>query len=504
MCWYLDLHFYAGAFGDAGEALTDSDYVFVGPTAKAWCSLIGRYGDPLRTMLVNKLVARMLNHFGGEGGRGRIAKPHTLIQQFIAALPSGMQVPRGLELAKAHEDTARLAAEFPFIAGTSLLDLGSGNAYLGGWLSALGVRYTGVELSADLHKAAQDDGRLAEASLFQDSIRRFLEGYCSPHATAPTLISIIAVVDHLADPAASLGALFDLMARREWLNVPVLVATFDPDFFLPGLPVRGFVRQPSTFLAENLSIRDPALWEEMFVNCGFHVLEQRPLHISGLPAALSSHLQELHKHQFERNPSELGGREARGKPITGARVPPRQGPLYFWLLSPRKVDIERQATVPEGATATKVGRVESFAQDEVLSVVGNLGPRVYRLTKGSAFFDSPETGLMRFGEGSSFGQMEVLCNYVSSRVLGELTACAGTRIETTESLQVLRALENSRHFSDELFLSLLRHLESVQFKAFVSTKRTDGKVSKVLTGKTYDWLFVRNMDTSEIPDFRAA
>ena len=477
-----------------GFALVDSDDVIEGARAEAWHEEIGRYGDPLRMILVNKLIARALDHFGGHHGRDRIARPHQLIQQCIAALPVSpsdridAQVP---QLVAAHEDKATLAAEFPSLAGTTLLDLGSGNGYLGGWLSTLGVRYVGVEPSAELNEAARSDERLAGASLFEQSMRHFCENDLYPHAEPPTLISIIGVIDHLADPEASLRALFDFLARRNWLNVPVIAATFDPDFFVPSLPTRDFVQQTSApyGVKETLGIRDPAAWEEVFVNSNFHLLEQRPLHISGLPDALVGHLHAVNARHFAGDPSDE--RDDEGN--VGARVPARQGPFYFWLLCPRDVAIERRERAMGSEFSLEPVQHEAFEREEVLSVVGNLGPRVYRLIEGSAYFASFETGRMDFERGMLFGQLEASCNYVSSRVLGTLVACAGARIETVESREVLGHLARSGRFPDQLFLSLLGHLDSVQFRPFVSAKRGGDRRSTVLAGMAYDWRFVRNI-----------
>ncbi|MBK7659638.1 MAG: hypothetical protein IPJ28_10990 [Betaproteobacteria bacterium] len=105
--------------------------------------MIGSYGDPLRVTVVNWLVAHALNHFGGRVGRERIAKPHTVILDSIAKLREAKaQTIEALarELVEAHMDPSRLAEKFPSLAGTRLLDFGSGNSYLGGgclpWESA--------------------------------------------------------------------------------------------------------------------------------------------------------------------------------------------------------------------------------------------------------------------------------------------------------------------------------------------------------------------------------
>ena len=478
----------------------DSDDVIVGERAKAWHNAIGPYGDPLRMILVNRLVARALNQFGREGRGQRITETQTLIQEWIGTLPVsavGKVEDLAKQLTAGHADADSLLAELPSISGTSLLDLGAGNGYLGGWLQSLGVRYTGVEPSRDLNAQARKDPRLAGAELFETTIHEFCRDDLYPYDEPPTLITLIGVIDHLSDPETSLRALNEFLAARDWLHVPVLVATFDPDFFLPGLPERDRERQTSAFygLTENLSVRDPAIWEELFANSSFHVLEQRPLHISGLPDALSNHLQTLHEEVFELGRAGTYRSHDVAAQAGKARVPPRQGPFYFWLLCPRVASCH---ALTYGAAAPEANprQVESFKTQEVLAVVGNLGARIYRVVEGSAYFSSAETGRMDFGPETLFGQLESACNYVSSRVLGDLMVAPGSQLETMESRQLLHQLVQSQKLPDQLFLSLLRHLASVQFVPFVSAKRADERLSKVLTSRKYNWRLVRNVAAS--------
>ncbi|MFL6845551.1 MAG: class I SAM-dependent methyltransferase [Allosphingosinicella sp.] len=481
------------------DTLEYPDDVILGPRAAAWHDVIGPYGDPLRMVLVNWLVASALNHFGGEAGQGRIAKPHRLIRDCIASrqvsetVPLEAQIP---DFVHAHEDVRKLNLQYPSLAGTRLLDLGSGNSYIGGWLAALGVQYTGVEPSADLMRAARADPRLAGATLIESTIRRYCESDLHPQADPPTLISIIGVVDHLGDPEASFRSLFGFLERRKWLNVPIVVAAFDPDYFLSELPVEDVMQETSApyGVTETLKVRDPAAWEELFVSTGFHVIEQRPLHISSLPDGLSAHLQNLHKRLFEGDGDDSVGFSPEDGQWSGkARVPPRQGPFYFWLLTPRNVIVERHIDPPAGEAVPGASQIERFDQEEMLSVVGNLSPRIYRLIEGDAVFESSETGRMGFRNNITFGQLEASSNYVSSRVLGTLAASAGSRLEVVESREILRYLEGSERYPDKLFLSLLHHLESVQFIPFVSAKRMDERRSMVLTGGSYNWRFVRNI-----------
>jgi SAM-dependent methyltransferase len=449
-------------------------------------------------IFVNKLVARLLNTFSRPAKRGTIAQPASLVQQAIVGLPKeeGYTLNEHIgQLNLDHEDAHALQREFPHIAGTRLLDLGSGNGYLGGWLQGLGVSYTGVEPSSDLVGAAKNDKRLDGASLIEASLRDFCERDLYPHEEPPTLVTIIGVMDLLAEPEASLYALFEFFRRRRWKNVPVLVATFDADFFLPGLPTARQELQTSCpyGVPETLMIRDPAAWEEMFANNGFHLLEQRPLHISGLPKHLSNHLQELHKQLFESMPPLTGRGEDGDRPAAAAYVPPRQGPFYFWLLCSRNVDIHPHEGTPGPETIPAPTRTEVYADAEELAVVGNLGTRTYRTLDGSASFVSGETGHMEFGKDTLFGQLETSCNYFASRMLGRLTAKAGSRFETIENRQTFRYLVESGAFPDKLFVSLLQHLDSVQFVPYASAKRVDSNTSQVLSGEPYSVRFVQNV-----------
>ena len=459
------------------------DYVIEGDRAQAWADTIGRFGDPIRLALVNDVVARTLDYFKGLPASKRIAKPHRVLQQALADLPLSAdssimaQVP---DLTAWHQDAALLAQRYPRLAGSSLLDLGCGNGYLGGWLAPNGVAYVGVEPSAELIARARGDERLAGSTLIERTIRQFCDEDAYPGAKAPTLISIIAVLDHLADPEGTLRSLFDFLARRGWLNVPILALSFDPDFFIPGLPGRSVleIEVDSYGKSETLQVRDPAEWEEIFSVTGFHLLEQRPAHISALPHPLSEHLQLRHKEVFAASPF---------------RVPPRQGPFYFWLLCPRLMKIAQRSSQALGRGIAINTEVENYLVNDVLDVLGNLGSRLYRLTSGEAYFESPDTKRMKFRPGDFFGQLETSCNYVSSRILGTLGVKGSSTVETARNRDVLEHVSGSDDLADKIFLSMLRHFDTVRFVPFVSAKRKTKKRSTgVFSSTSHDMRDVRN------------
>lgn len=460
-----------------------ADDVIEGARAHAWGRTIGRFGDPIRMSMVNDLVARALTYFKRLPSTARIARPHRLLQEALADLPVLSdksildQVP---ELTAWHENSAALAQRFPTLDGASLLDLGCGNGYLGGWLAENGVSYVGVEPSLDLMKLARDDERLSESSLIQRTIRQFCDEDLYPSTSPPTLITIIAVLDHLSEPEDTLRSLFAFLARRGWLNVPILALSFDPDFFVPGLPARAVqgIEADSYGEREELRLRDPAEWEEIFSVTGFHLLEQRPVHISALPHPLAEHLQRRHSEVFADDIY---------------RVPPRQGPFFFWLFCPRMMMIESKSSQPLSGDSLIDIEIQSYPTDEVLDVVGNLGSKLYHLQKGEAYFESPDTKRMTFARGDFFGQLETSGNYVSSRILGHLEIKAGSCIETARNRDILRHLSTSGNLSNHIFLSMLRHFDSVRFVPFLSPKRkTRKRTTEVFSSTSYDMRDVRN------------
>jgi SAM-dependent methyltransferase len=466
------------------------DDVIVGERAEAWTKAIGQHGDSIRMILINELVASLLNHFAGLDGQERIAKPHSLIQKWLAALPIADNENFDELLAKLeaqHLDTPSLNSRFPNLTGSTLLDLGCGTGYLGGWLSTAGVRYVGVEPSCDLINAARSDDRLNASNLHETTMQRFFEEQQYPLEAPPSLISMVGMLDQVADPESALCILSNFLAAKKWQNVPILVATFDPDFFASTLPDRFLEEMGSAFYEynETLAIRDPAQWEEMFSQCGYHILEQRPIHISGLPTPLANHVQDMHLRQFRYAP---------------IRVPPRQGPFYLWLICPRMMTRSAFESTEDGADQ----HLEIYYQAEELAIIGNMGSRVYRVIEGSAFFDSPHTGKMPFGQSSFFGQQEASCNYVSSRIFGSLKSADNTKLCVTESRQVLKRLYESSNYSDRLFLSLLHHLDSIQFRPFINVKRKKNKskiekefeYSSVLFGASYEKQDVTNFAAS--------
>ena len=373
----------------------DGDYILNGSRADVWHKVIGDLGDEYRQALLNPIVVSVLNEVASRKVQG----PQTILAAALASLPLesfGSEDNWQDSLLKWHADTLNLQEKFPHISTAKLLDLGCGNGYLGNWLGRCGTSYVGIEPSDNLIAYANSQESVQSVRFEKSTIQQF----CNPNADyddeKPNLISALAVFDQCSEPSSVLGQFSEFIHDKEWSEVPILVATLDPDFFLPGLPVASHtVKQLNAYgINEELSLRDPALWEEMFSKNGFFVLEQRPVHISSLPKKLAIH---IHEHHMMMHPNPTG------------RVLPRQGPFYMWLLSRRsgKKISNPTTTISENLLSDSWIPEEHEASSD-LEMIGNLGGRAQAIISGAAEYRSQANELeMTFADQSIFGQMEI-------------------------------------------------------------------------------------------------
>ncbi len=449
------------------------DNVFRGNTAVRWHEDMGAYGDMPRLALLNHIMIHVLNRIAETPVDMRTTGPKNYLHEALAELnhPHKLaDLQSGDMLHGWHANTLDIQATYPGLEGARLWDIGCGNGYLGAWLGGLGVGYLGVEPSAELISICKSDGRLAGASLTDLSMAEFCQQSLADHDHEPTMISIVAVLEHIHDPQESLHALAKLLYDRGWHDVPILVATLDPDFLLPGLPV-GAKTSPEAMAYGDpgkICLRDPAHWEELFAQTGFWVLEQRPVHLGRLPNWLadqfSDHFDALH----------AGAK---------ATVPPRQGPFYFWLLCRARGqvvvdDLVSPAVSHIGDIGTTILR---YAAGETIIPMGNLGATTGLVTKGRAHYSSETLRLnMNFEPNEFFGQLELSGNYVASRLLGVIRAAEETEVLSFASTGITGAVTTSRRLSDRLFQSLLAHLDSVRFATLVTPQRIGKDSSRVL------------------------
>jgi 2-polyprenyl-3-methyl-5-hydroxy-6-metoxy-1,4-benzoquinol methylase len=455
--------------------LNPMDNVFRGETAVRWHQDIGPYGDKARVALLNHIIVRVLNKIAATPVKERTSGPKPHIRDALDALndPKQLGEQRSFDSLRTwHADVQALQEICPDLEGARLWDMGCGNGYLGAWLGTVGVDYLGVEPSPDLIEICMGDRRLQGASIKTASLADFCEGLATTDERAPTMITIVSVLEHMSDPEADLKTLAQMLYDQKWHDVPILVATLDPDFLLPGRPTEAIAAPTAMPYGDPdlVSLRDPAHWEEMFARAGLWVLEQRPIHLDLLPEWLANELRVEY--------SELHNQTA--------RAPVRQGPFYLWLLSRARGTLMPGTTIKEnldGISAIEMKATE-FAPGESMALMGNLGIGTHRVEKGHASFDSPLLQLnMEFGPEDYFGQLELSGNYVASRVLGAIRATGKVRVLSAPSAQIKQSSLVSERFTDKLFLSLLSHLDSVRFSALVTPQRiSPNKQSRVLGG----------------------
>src|SRR4029077_13926119 len=209
----------------------------------------------------------------------------------------------------------------------------------------------------------------------------------------------------------------------------------------------------------DLMVRDPAEWELIFANAGYHLLDQRPIHLASLPLPLLSYMLKVYAGQF-RSPA--------GPPD---RIAPRQGPFYFWVLVPRKKSAGR-ARAGDTHSPTKQG-LWQYDKAETIEVCGNIGSHVYRAIDGVANLVISDRFNLPFAKGFLFGQMELSQNNFSSRILGPLTASEATVLDAHRIFELKARLQSRAKqgdFGNELFLSMIAHLDEISFLPFINAK----------------------------------
>jgi hypothetical protein len=448
------------------------DDIFEGELAARWINAMRTYGDPIRASIVNPIVAFVADYFTASplypGGRA----PRNLIQQALQKVSD--------ELGRAtyrkndeplhgwHADTKRLATLYPHLKESVVWDLGCGEGYLGRWLDTLGGKGLGVEPSEMLSKHAA-----AKAAATMPVFRETIDGFLKRRAaqcldSKPTLLTLISVLDGCADADRTLDRINTFM-RKHSLEVPLLLATLDPDFFCAGLPRSpvnsGIIRWFGQ--SHEFTMRDPAEWELSFVEHNYHVLDQRPIHLDTLPSNLTRYVLDLCREQirFDADPVDL--------------IAPRQGPFYFWIIAPRPRINGRPAHVPP-PNAPLSKETVAFKRGEIIEVRANLGSKVYQMIDGSAHLDYAGLFEMTFSKGMFFGQLETSQNYFASRMLGPIVALEDVVAQSFPLSKVADQAE-SADFPSRLFLSLISHMDSLSYTRLFNSKHVrDGKRSSVL------------------------
>ncbi|MGJ5196572.1 MULTISPECIES: class I SAM-dependent methyltransferase [unclassified Bradyrhizobium] len=458
-----------------------SDDVFEGPLAAYWVDVIGAYGDPIRRTIANPIIAYILDHFSKAPLAANSIAPDNLIQKASKKvrpiLEQSCRKPTSPSdwMVEWHSSTDKLTTMFPDIGRSTLWDLGCGEGYLGRWLGGLGVRYFGVEPSRYLFEVCKRRATQNE-TYFNDSIAQFVREHAST-AERPSLISLIGVLDGLSDPRRNLLQLSQLLQSRQLSTVPLLVATFDPDYFSSSLP-RSREQYSKMRLGKHnhgIVTRDIGEWELIFSECDYFVIDQRPIHLNALPDCLPSYILDLWKEEVV-GPKDLAH-----------QVLPRYAPFYFWILVPRQERALHAGTTgrkQRGGDAKSLGEFVAFKAGDVMEVTGNLGSRVHWLKEGGARLEYAHTLKMLFGVDELFGQMEMRRNYFSSRILGPVVAEGDVVVQRFRFSDLTELMERER-FVAGLFMSMVAHLDTVSYTRLITSRRvtkTEPK-SKALTSE---------------------
>jgi SAM-dependent methyltransferase len=455
------------------------DDIFEGKFAASWIEAMGSYGDPIRTSIVNPIVAFVADYFAANPLRSADRSPRNLIQQALHKVADELAVarygPKDQPFSLWHADTDRLARLYPHLKKAVVWDLGCGEGYLARWLAAQGARCVGVEPSKTLYKHASAMATAATPlwsvtiDVFLKHIDVFLKHDVHQRLDpCPSLMTLIAVLDGCGDAEGTLDEINSFM-REHRINVPLLLTTFDPDFFCPGLPNKPVNKGSMKIfdLDHPFVMRDPAEWELTFADHNFDVLDQRPIHLDALPPDLTGYVLDLCRNQilFDADTVDL--------------IAPRQGPFYFWIIAPRPRMPGRSARTPE-LKLRLPKEIISFEKNDIIEVRANLGSKVYEMLEGSANFDYAGLFDMTFSEGMFFGQMEVSQNYFASRMLGSIIALEKVVAQSFQ-LSKISGLACSDDFAGKLFLSMIGHLDSVSYTRLLNSKHvTDDSRSKVL------------------------
>jgi 2-polyprenyl-3-methyl-5-hydroxy-6-metoxy-1,4-benzoquinol methylase len=449
----------------------NEDYILKGSRAEVWHRVIGELGDEYRQALLNPIVVSVLNEVASQKVQG----PQTILAAALASLPMASSSTEEIwrdSLQNWHADTENLKDTFPHISSARFLDLGCGNGYLGNWLGRCGVSCLGIEPSAELISFANAQKLSTDVQFENSTIQAFCTDEDDCCGAKPDLISVLAVFDQCCDPSSVLRQFSKFLRDRKWADIPILVATLDPDFFLPGLPTASHTmeRLSAYGIEEDMSLRDPALWEEMFSQNGFFVLEQRPVHIGSLPENLASHA--LEHHAIIHCDAIL-------------RVPPRQGPFYLWLLSRRPGDLHDSGdSARTGDCLDSDSQIRKYYTGDDIELIGNIGTYTQKIISGSVEYYSESTNVkMPFSEGDIYGQMELSGNYYASRLMGSLKATADTVVESISNSDLKKKFGISLATGDKMLVSMVHHLDSVRYDRFISPRSSKLQTVNATSGK---------------------
>jgi 2-polyprenyl-3-methyl-5-hydroxy-6-metoxy-1,4-benzoquinol methylase len=337
---------------------------------ESWARAMGETGDYWRQSLINPLVVSLAEAVAA----GRDPYAVSVFEPLA----------RGLV-----EDGTRS------LEGLSIADLGCGEGCLGRVLTARGARYFGLDSSEALLELAR--ARAGAQAAFAQVDLESAGLSALRRLPAPSLVTAVVVLDHMAEVGALLEGLGTWLAEQPG-EVPLLCLTMAPERFERG---QATVVRPGEVIARQRTLvescqREVVLWlrsrrtyERAFRDAGLFVRRCEPLYF---------HRQHTQAPSSERE-------DVSRRPV-----------FWAWLLSARRRNQPAGAvTWPEGSDAAALRasaegagepRVLDFRPGEVIVRVHNMGGELLAVLDGAArMMDGPQE-LMTFRAGEVLGDLE--------------------------------------------------------------------------------------------------
>jgi CRP-like cAMP-binding protein len=332
---------------------------------EAWARAMGEHGDYWRQTLTNPLVLAM--------GEAIAAGRDPFAVSAFAALARNL-----------HPATAA-----PSLASLAIVDLGRA-------LATRGARYVGADSSAALLELARaragDEPRFAQVDLEHAAVADLRA------LGAPSLVTAVVVLDHMAEVGSLLEALGAWLADQP-AEVPFLCVTLAPERFDRS---QAAVVRPGELVVERRALvescqREVVLWlrsrrayERAFRDAGLSVRRCEPLYFH---------------------------RQHAGAPAVDRDDVSRRAVFWAWTLSARRrhppatpvswpADSDAEALRASAADRPAGARVYDFRPGEIFVRVHNMGGELYAVLEGTARMMDGAQDLMTFHAGEVLGDLE--------------------------------------------------------------------------------------------------
>lgn len=453
----------------------EKDDIITGDRAEYWIEAMGTYGDPIRLAILNPLIVHVANSLlaepiskGSKNPTGVIQKGLNFAKDSVAAVESIDKFDSNW-MNKWYSDYASRNKDLPYLSGLKLWDLGSGEGYLGRWISNCftGANCVSVEPSPELHSVAEQKASRGQ-ELFRSTIRSFLAKSAN-HLEKPNLISVLSVLDACKNPEADMQALSAFLINKGWFDVPIVVCVFDPDYWSKDVPDKALISQGISVggeISHTAFSRSPTNWEEVFADLDYFVIDQRPLHISLLENRTAKFVHDMCNSEVKNGIDYV------------ASPAPRQGPFYFWVLSVKETKEKHE--VREGALVEINGRrTIEYDDGAIIEAKGNLLRNLHEVILGEVAYDATSRIDFRFHKQEFFGSLEGNRNFYSSRATSQITS-VGTTLTNRVPNNSEEILGSGVGAMKSIFLGLLDNFSAIKFEQlYPNPKEKDLKIGNV-------------------------